>query len=276
MWIALRGQRLAARVAWWGRSGDPTPQTLDVFDIDDTDDTGDPGGHSRRDEVAVQLLRTASKYVVPVGATQPDFMRFVGADWRNDAAERRAVQRRMTALQRTGAELFVERLRLEWRPTTPVPRPDPRLVFRPVGDRSELVGLMTAVLDDTLDAHSRDNLTRMPARQAAEQQYDDELANYQSPRDWWRIAQLPDGTPVGFVIPARNDYNAIIAYIGVLPPHRGNGYIDDLLAEGTRLLAEQDVPRIRAATDVANVPMARAFDRAGYVTFERQIDMRWP
>jgi hypothetical protein len=26
---------------------------------------------------------------------------------------------------------------------------------------------------------------------------------------------------------------------------------------------------------VGNVPMARAFDRAGYVAFERQIDMRW-
>jgi RimJ/RimL family protein N-acetyltransferase len=153
--------------------------------------------------------------------------------------------------------------------------PGPRLAFRPVGDRAELVGFMTAVLDDTLDAHSRADLTRMPARQVAEQQYDDELASYQSPRDWWRIAHLPHGTPVGFVIPARNDYNAIIAYIGVLPGYRGNGYIDDILAEGTRLLAEQDVPRIRAATDVANVPMARAFSRAGYVTFERQIDMRW-
>ena len=44
--------------------------------------------------------------------------------------------------------------------------------------------------------------------------------------------------------------------------------------EYSRLLAAQDVPRIRAATDVGNAPMA-AFARAGYVTFERQIDMTW-
>jgi hypothetical protein len=35
------------------------------------------------------------------------------------------------------------------------------------------------------------------------------------------------------------------------------------------------VPRIRAATDVGDVPMAAAFALAGYVTFERQIDMTW-
>lgn len=36
--------------------------------------------------------------------------------------------------------------------------------------------------------------------------------------------------------------------------------------------AGQDVPRIRAATDLANVPMANAFARAGYVNFERAIN----
>ncbi len=48
-----------------------------------------------------------------------------------------------------------------------------------------------------------------------------------------------------------------------------------MLAAGTRLLAAEGVPRIRASTDVGNVPMARAFARAGYVTFERQLDMTW-
>jgi len=39
--------------------------------------------------------------------------------------------------------------------------------------------------------------------------------------------------------------------------------------------AVQNVPRIRAATDVGNAPMAAAFALAGYVIFERQIDMTW-
>jgi RimJ/RimL family protein N-acetyltransferase len=115
----------------------------------------------------------------------------------------------------------------------------------------------------------------MPAREAALSQYEEELARYTSPRDWWRIAMLPGGDPVGFVIPARNDYNSIIAYLAVLPAHRGNGYIDEILAEGTRVLAEQKVPRIRASTDLSNTPMANAFQRAGYVNFERAINMTW-
>jgi RimJ/RimL family protein N-acetyltransferase len=115
----------------------------------------------------------------------------------------------------------------------------------------------------------------MSPAQAAREQYHDELERYASPHEWWRIAALPDGEPVGFVIPAHNGYNPIIAYLGVVPAHRGNGYIGEILAEGTRVLAEQDVPRIRASTDLGNIPMARAFHRAGWVTTGHQIDMVW-
>lgn len=93
--------------------------------------------------------------------------------------------------------------------------------------------------------------------------------------EWWRIAMLPGGDPVGLVIPARNDYNSIIAYLAVLPAHRGNGYIDEILAEGTRVLAWQKVPRIRASTDLSNAPMANFFQRVGYVNSERAINMTW-
>ncbi|GAA3223295.1 GNAT family N-acetyltransferase [Nonomuraea helvata] len=188
---------------------------------------------------------------------------------------RRVVEDRMAALERTGARLFVERLRLEWRPGTPIAEPSGRLTFRPVRDTEEILSLMTQVLDGTLDAHSREDLARMSAREAAVTHYEDELAHYRSPQDWWRVATLPDGEPVGFVTPARNDYNPIIGYLAVLPAHRGNGYIDDILAEGTRVLAAQDVPRIRAATDLGNAPMANAFRRAGYVNVERTINMTW-
>jgi RimJ/RimL family protein N-acetyltransferase len=115
----------------------------------------------------------------------------------------------------------------------------------------------------------------MSARQAAQEQYHDELERYASPHDWWRIGTLPDGEPAGFVIPVHNGYNPIIAYLGVVPAHRGHGYVHDLLAAGTGLLAALNVPRIRASTDVGNAPMAAAFARAGYATVERQIDMVW-
>ncbi|MFJ9468166.1 GNAT family protein [Streptomyces caniferus] len=79
----------------------------------------------------------------------------------------------------------------------------------------------------------------------------------------------------GFDVPARNDYNPIIAYIAVLPSHRGNGYIDDIRADGTRILAQQHLPRIRASTDLGNIPMANAFRAAGYINFGRAINMTW-
>ncbi|MEO3854199.1 GNAT family N-acetyltransferase [Acrocarpospora sp. B8E8] len=265
MWIALRGDRLVARLAWWARRKDDPPFMLDTFDLDEAEglDTG------------VRLLETAMAATLPSGAVPPEYSRFVPPGWRDDSTSRRAVEDRLAVLERAGARLLVERLRLEWRPGTPIPEPSGRLRFRPVGDREELVDLMTAVLDGTLDAHSRADLDRSPAAQVAAEQYDGELMDYKGPRNWWRIATTPGGEPVGFVIPTRNSYNPIIAYIGVLPAHRGNGYIDDLLAEGTRILAAQDVPRIRASTDVGNVPMAQAFERGGYVNFQGEINMTW-
>jgi RimJ/RimL family protein N-acetyltransferase len=263
LWLALRGDRVVARAGWWARAGDQHPHALDIFDINgDTDD-------------AVRLLKSALPAVVPADATPPGYGRFLPPDWRDRRQTRKAVEDRMAALERTGAKLFVERLRLEWRPGAPIAEFSGRLTFRPVRNPDELIELMALVLDGTLDAHSRDDLTRMTPNEAAQEQYHNELDRYTSPHDWWRIATLPDGEPVGFVIPAHNGYNPVIAYIAVVPAHRGHGYVHDVLAAGTSLLAAENVPRIRAATDVGNAPMAAAFAQAGYVTFERQIDMTW-
>lgn len=269
MWVALRGDQLLARVAWWGQPGADAPALLDVLDIDD--DIPDPG----RVDIGEHLLRTAMAATIPADGRPPDYIRFVPPDWRENAVTNRSVQDLMSIAERTGARLFVERLRFEWRPETPMPTGRPRLMFRPVEDQEELLVLMTAALEGTLDAHSRADVNQMSARDAAVRQYEDEFAGYSSPRAWWRIATLADGAPVGFVIAARNDYNPIIAYIAVLPQHRGHGYIDEILAEGTRVLAEQNVTRIRAATDLGNTPMAAAFRRSGYVNFERALTMTW-
>jgi RimJ/RimL family protein N-acetyltransferase len=256
LWVALRDDRVVARAGWWSLPGDERPTVMDIFDVVGSPDDG------------LRLLETALAAVTPAAAEPPEYVRFVPPDWRADET------RWMTVLERSGARLFVERLRLEWRPGAPVPPPG-QLRFRPVGDPAELIDLMTLVLDGTLDAHSQADLRRLSAREAAEEQYREELSRYGSPRDWWRIAELADGSPAGFVIPAHNDYNPIIAYLGVVPAHRGRGLIDEVLAEGTRILAAQQVPRIRASTDVGNTPMAAAFARAGYVNFGRRVDLKW-
>ncbi|MEU6985993.1 GNAT family N-acetyltransferase [Streptomyces sp. NPDC046324] len=271
MWVALRGDRVLARISWWTGKEGGAPLALDFFDLD-------PELPEReRAEIGLRLLETATAAVVPAGAARPEFGRFMPADWREVPETRARLETLFGVLEASGARPLVERLRLEWLPGTPVPEPTGRLDFRPVRDREDLVALMTPVMEGTLDAHGKADLASgLSAREAAEQHYDEEFAHYASPRAWWQVAQLPEtGEPVGFVVPARNNYNHTIAYIGVLPAHRGKGYIDDILAEGTRILAAQDVPRIRAATDLGNVPMANAFARTGYATFQRAINFVW-
>lgn len=270
MWVALRGERVLARIAWWGKGGD-VPLLLDFFDLDDT--LPEP----ERGAVGLRLLETATAAVVPAGAPRPEYGRFVPPDWREDPVVREVTEARIRVMEASGARMLVERLRLEWRAGTPVPAPTGRLRFREVTGREDLLTLMTPVMEGTLDAHGQADLASgLDARAAAEKHHDEELAGYTTPRAWWRVAELPDGEPVGFVTPARNAYNPVIAYIGVLPARRGHGYIDEILAEGTRVLAAQGgVERIRAATDLGNVPMAKSFARLGYVNFERSFDMVW-
>ena len=195
MWVALRGEELLARAAWWSCPGAEAPMLLDVLDIDDG------GPDPARVDIGVHMLRAAIAATIIRGARPPEYIRFTPPDWRENVVTRQVVEDRMAIAERTGARLFVERLRLEWRPGTPIRAPSRRLVFRPVRDAEELLELMTAVLDGTLDAHSRADLVQMSARDAAVRQYEDEFAGYSSPRDWWRIATLPEGEPVGFVDP---------------------------------------------------------------------------
>jgi RimJ/RimL family protein N-acetyltransferase len=275
MWVALRDGRLVARAAWWGSAGDG-PSVLDFLDVGDEPD---------RIDLGVRLVEVALRRIIPPRTRPPEYVRFVPPDWHDQPSSRRVVADLMDIAGRLGAELVAERLRFEWRRGMPIPGPAGRLVFRASRDETEWIDLMAQVMDGTLDAHGRRDLARMPAQEAAAQHFGDELARYRSPREWWQVATRPAGPngpagpagdPVGFVFPARNSYGAIIAYIGVLPAHRGHGYIHDILAAGTRILAAQDVPRIRATTDVGNTPMAAAFTRGGWVNFERSITMAWP
>lgn len=123
LWMAVRGDHLLARAAWWTRRGHAEPRMLDIFDI------GDGSSSSGSLDAGVRLLREATASVIPPGTSRPEYSRFVPADWREHAASLRAVRDRMNAAERAGARLFAERLRLEWRPGTPIPAP-------PAGSRS--------------------------------------------------------------------------------------------------------------------------------------------
>ena len=268
-WLAVRDDRLLGRLALWSPADAAAPTQLDLFDVD----YALPDDEQR---VIGRILLDAARAEVLAGlATPPEIARYLSADWREHDGSRRGTEMWRSLLEESGARFVVERLRLEWRLAAGVPGADARLSFRTFASDDELLDLTTRVLEGTLDAHSRGELATEMPREVARAQCEEEFARYTSPRDWWRVAVNGEDEVVGFVIPARNAYHHIVAYIAVLPDHRGNGYIDGILAEGTRVLAEAGATHIRASTDVGNVPMANAFARAGYATFERLINMAW-
>nr|WP_230081379.1 MULTISPECIES: GNAT family N-acetyltransferase [Aeromicrobium] len=114
----------------------------------------------------------------------------------------------------------------------------------------------------------------MVAEQGVDALADDDLQFYLSlpgSRDAWRIATLADGTTVGFTIATRTAYDASISYLGVLPEHRGRGFVDELLAQMVHLHHDDGEQRIVGTTDAANAPMAAAFGRAGFETTRVRI-----
>ncbi|MDX6431794.1 MAG: hypothetical protein QOE54_4160, partial [Streptosporangiaceae bacterium] len=95
-------------------------------------------------------------------------------------------------------------------------------------------------------------------------------------REWWRLAYTADGELAGLAMPNHNAYGPIVGYLGIVPELRGHHYIDDILAEITRFHAANGAHRITATTDMTNLPMAAAFERAGYRNYEIRLVLSTP
>ena len=80
----------------------------------------------------------------------------------------------------------------------------------------------------------------------------------------WLIGYARD-EPIGYVAVGRDeDWGSTIIHVGVLPNHRGNGYIDDLIAAGTAAARDQGITSMLSDVDVTNTPMMAAMRRAGH------------
>lgn len=175
------------------------------------------------------------------------------------------------ALLGAGFAMEVERLMLEWAAGSDVPVDPGRLTYRPARglDAATVLDLLVRISEGSLDYDTQVELATAGAEHEARWMYDD-LVNRKGKPDWFVVGYLGDD-PVGLVAP--DDHS--IAYIGVVPEHRGHGYVNDLLAKGTATLAETGVGRIVAATDVGNTPTANAFLRAGYSEVGRLFRYYW-
>ena len=91
-----------------------------------------------------------------------------------------------------------------------------------------------------------------------------QMTEYVSDADalMWLIGYARD-EPIGYVAVGRDeDWGSTIIHIGVLPDHRGNGYIDDLIAAGTVAARDQGITSMLSDVDVTNTPMMAAMRRA--------------
>ena len=249
-WVALRGDRVVARAAWWGGPEDAKPIALDWLDFRD--------GES---DAAVDILQAAG--------FDAQYVLVLPPRWRSDPATRKAGEGRIDVAERAGMHPFVERLRYTWTPAAGLPERPGRLRFEPEPDDAAIFDVLRRIAHGSLDAHERRNVERGGPDAAAQEELNF-LHWMPSPREWWRLAYTVDGELVGLTVPGRNYASHTIGIVGVVPEHRGNGYAYDLLLEATHLLVGEGAEQITAETDTTNTPMAATFARAGYpITQER-------
>ncbi|MFF0739498.1 GNAT family N-acetyltransferase [Streptomyces sp. NPDC004111] len=275
-WIAegpadASGRPVLAVAVWWGLPTQATPGALDAVYVADVLVPQD-----QRVSLAAELLTAAHEVYTAAGAAErPAFHIFLPGDFHDRPEVTEALSWRREVAEAAGLAGSVERLRYEWKPQDGLPEPaSSRLTFTPEPDDEVFVDLFRRVLEGTLDAGSRKEAERI----GAEAQARGEVALYQEQligeRSWWRVARDGSGEPVGFGIPSLNPAGPVVGYLGVLPEHRGQGYVDEILVWITRFLAteaEPEAPQIRADTDVTNRPTAAAFERAGYRNETRRL-----
>ncbi|TXK41221.1 GNAT family N-acetyltransferase [Nonomuraea sp. C10] len=253
IWVAEQDGEILARAVWWGFPG-AGPLALDCLHVHPS--------VTDRVALAAELLRHAHDAF----GERPAYHVFLPVGWRGNDAVTAAVGWRQEACRRAGLTDELERLRYAWTPDRPLPEASGRLVFREEPDDETFVAAFAAASAGSLDHHTRQALLVKDAEAQAREDLADYLA-MPGDRSWWRLAHTRSGELAGFALPSANASGPVVGYLGVLPEHRGHGYAGDLLAEITRSHAGRGADRVVADTDTGNVPMARAFERAGYELF---------
>ncbi|TDD55835.1 GNAT family N-acetyltransferase [Nonomuraea terrae] len=261
-WIAEDGDRVVGRALWWGPGNSAYPVALDCLDVDPA--VGD------RTAVAAELIGAAL-----AGFTQPvQYAIKVAGGWREDPVASAAVEWRRAAAHAAGLTLEVERLQFEWAPADGVPSATAALRFAEASDEAFLA-VFGRIAEGSLDAQTRANLAAKGVDATAREEMGFYLGA-PGKREWWRIAYTPEGEVAGMAIPSATPYNLNVGYLGVVPEFRGRGYVDEILAEITRIHAANGEVRVTATTDMGNAPMVAAFERAGYRNTEIRINLSQP
>lgn len=153
-----------------------------------------------------------------------------------------------------------------WEKGNIITRISDRLFFKSLQeiDSNEYIDVIEKVTEGTLDQDDLDSIREFGSKQAAIK-YFNQLKDIDFNKSWWKLAYTHNNELIGLVIPQKfNDNVGAINYIGVIPERRGNGYVNDLLKEGIRILSENNIKKVIADIDVNNYPLEKALNKEGF------------
>jgi RimJ/RimL family protein N-acetyltransferase/predicted N-acetyltransferase YhbS len=259
--VAQNRGRTVGRVALWTLPGMDEPLALVLLDVPWEGEYLDVGAYLLGNvlDEARRLGAREIEHVLDDPPMRPQFQH--------------SPEKRVELLGDFGFALRRETYRYEW-PEGETPPVANRLFFRSLESVGEeaFVDAMIKASEGTLDREIQEERVRLGPREAAQDFFDDARRVEHDPA-WWRLAYAPNGELVGLVMPAAPPAFLTLFYVAVVPEMRGRGYVNELLAAGTTTLLEartsSETP-LRTDTDVANRPMAAAFERAGWVRFGKR------
>ena len=188
------------------------------------------------------------------GHANPEYM--VGSD------VRRAV------FEAAGLPLFQEKEGFVWTPaSSPPPAADPRLTFRSIDEVG--TGLYAATMS-RCTVGTLDRQDRYYADLVGTEGWGPEMLAFLTDDDapTWLLAFDPAGEIVGYV--ALGDFDqpgrGTIMHIGVVPEHRGRGYVGELLDACNQAALDRHFRTVLSDVDVENGPMLAAMERAGHLS----------
>ncbi|MBW4687963.1 MAG: GNAT family N-acetyltransferase [Komarekiella atlantica HA4396-MV6] len=248
--VAEEAGKFIGRIVYWSLRSLDKPMLIDILEVPWSQNYIEVGTNLLQHSL-VQLQLQSVEY--DLDCTSSDFT---------------SLQKRIELFEHFGFSLQRETIRFEWKDTQTQVTPSNRLTFRSIEEVGEdaFINAIIQVSSQTLDRSILHNQAELGQEQEATERFKLLKALKYQPR-WWQLAYTDEQSLIGLILPAENDGGPIIGYIGVVPKHRGKGYVNDLLLQATLTLKSRGATRIRSDTDINNAPMIRAFQSAGYKQF---------
>lgn len=169
------------------------------------------------------------------------------------------------ALESSGLALFQEKQGFLWTDALGPPPPASRLRFRSLAEigRAAYARAMARGIVGTLDRNDRHYVGL-----CGPDEWGREMLGYLGPGDEgsWLVGEDAGGSLIGYVAVsafAEPDTGTII-HIGVVPEHRGRGFIDELLVAAAHAARARRLRHVLSDVDTENAPMLAAMRRAAH------------